>query len=110
MILKWKSPLRFSFLELSCLNEITNDLSLQIDEVKQKIDNDLKLGAPSTQKLIFQGKILKDTQTVAEAGIKAGSLLVCMISKVVVTSLLISKTFLKRKNYQRESNRCIPRG
>lgn len=55
--------------------------SSKIDEVKQKIDNDLKLGAPSTQKLIFQGKILKDTQTVAEAGIKAGSLLVCMISK-----------------------------
>lgn len=62
-------------------HELDVDEASTVEQLKQRIDSELKLGAPSTQKLIHQGKILKDSSTVAEAGIKSGEFIVCMISK-----------------------------
>ena len=56
-------------------------IHIQIIDVKQKIESDLHIGGAGDQKLICAGKVLKDDQTVAEAGLKDGSMIVCMISK-----------------------------
>ena len=49
---------------------------------KQKISTARGAGfEPALQKLIFGGKVLKDEQTMSEAGVKEGGFLVCMVSK-----------------------------
>ena len=60
---------------------------LQINEsdtilsIKNKIDSELNLGEPETQKLIHHGKILKDDQTAKSSGFKDNDFLVCMVRK-----------------------------
>jgi len=54
----------------------------KISELKQKLDEVHKLGAPATQKLIYSGKILTDDQTVGELNMTEASFIVFMISKV----------------------------
>ena len=56
--------------------------TVQILQVKEKIEKELSLGAAAQQKLIHSGKILKNDQTVSGAKIKANEFLVIMVSKV----------------------------
>mmetsp|Transcript_22934 Transcript_22934/g.32366 ORF Transcript_22934/g.32366 Transcript_22934/m.32366 type:complete len:419 (+) Transcript_22934:42-1298(+) len=62
------------------------DLEVKEDEtigdIKKRVEEELNLGAAASQKLIHQGKILKNDQTVASAKIKANDFLVVMASKV----------------------------
>jgi len=51
-------------------------------DLKGKIFSDLKLGEVAEQKLIYQGKILKDEQTIASVGMKDGAIVVLMLSKI----------------------------
>jgi UV excision repair protein RAD23 len=51
-----------------------------IAHVKNRIDNELKLGEAASQKLIHSGKILKDDQTIGSARIQENDFLVVMIS------------------------------
>lgn len=49
--------------------------------MKGKIENDLKLGEASLQKLILQGKILKDDRTIASLNLKPKDFLVVVCQK-----------------------------
>ena len=53
-----------------------------VQKIKEKIDKDLSLGSPESQKLIHHGKILKDDQTAESAGFKEKDFLVVMVRKV----------------------------
>ncbi len=53
----------------------------QIEAIKQRIEHELKLGQAEGSKLIKAGKILKDKETIAEAGIKEKDFLIVMFSK-----------------------------
>jgi len=52
-----------------------------IAQLKGRLESELKLGAAGDSKLIYAGKILTDTQTIADTKIKPGEFLVVMISK-----------------------------
>jgi hypothetical protein len=52
----------------------------QVGKLKLQIEAERSLPA-ATMKLIHAGKVLVDTQTVEEAGVKEGGFLVCMASK-----------------------------
>ena len=53
-----------------------------VSEIKAKIDKELSLGEPASQKLIHHGKILKDDQTAESAGFKEKDFLVVMVRKI----------------------------
>lgn len=52
-----------------------------ITSLKNRISEEHGLGEPSTQKLIYSGKVLKDDDTLTGAGVKDGGFIVIMISK-----------------------------
>ena len=52
-----------------------------ISQIKQKIDDQLHLGSPESQKLIHKGDILKDWQTAQLAGIKEKSALILIVGR-----------------------------
>lgn len=58
------------------------DGTLSVAEFKGKVHEKHSLGAPETQKLIYNGKILKDDQTLDDSGVKDGGFIVLMIRKV----------------------------
>ena len=65
---------------------------LQIGEVKSKISSE-KGWEPSTQKLIYSGKILQDDKTVESYKIEEKGFIVCMTSKVcLLPQICFSKT------------------
>jgi UV excision repair protein RAD23 len=49
--------------------------------LKTRIDQELSLGDPELQKLIYGGKVLKNEQTIAEAKVKENGFIVVMIAK-----------------------------
>lgn len=49
--------------------------------VKEKVQSTHGLAAPELQKLIFNGKVLKDDQTLQQAKVKEGGFIVLMVSK-----------------------------
>jgi UV excision repair protein RAD23 len=55
-------------------------LTVQIGQAKVAIQT-AKGFDPAGQRLIHAGKVLKDEQTMTEAGVKEGTFLVCMVSK-----------------------------
>lgn len=59
----------------------------QVGELKARIESELNLGEPASQKLIFSGKILKDDQTLGSAKVKEGDFIVIMVSKARVSRL-----------------------
>ena len=64
---------------------------VQVAALKEKIHNDLQLGDPSLQKLIYGGKILKDDQTIAESKVKENGFIVAMIAKVCFSKERLSE-------------------
>jgi len=52
-----------------------------VSDVKTKIQDDLKLGEVSLQKLIHRGKILKNEQSISEIGVKDNDYIVVMVTK-----------------------------
>jgi UV excision repair protein RAD23 len=73
-------------MKLSIRNIKNERHTLEVDEsttvasIKERIESELSLGEASKSKLIFSGKILKDDQTVAAAGLKEGDAVVVMFS------------------------------
>jgi hypothetical protein len=59
-------------------------LPAQVQDLKVKIHNELKLGEPEHQKLIHAGKILRNEVTIGSAGIKENDFVVVMVSKVPI--------------------------
>ena len=53
---------------------------LQVSQIKQRIEHELKLGEAPSQKIIHAGKILKDDQTLESAKLVENDFLVVMIS------------------------------
>lgn len=51
-----------------------------VTQVKEQIEKELNLGEAASMKLIFSGKLLKDTQTMADAKVKDGDFMVVMVS------------------------------
>lgn len=58
--------------------------------MKSKIQDAKADHAVERQKLIHSGKVLKDTQTIAELGISESDFLVCMVSKEVAKVQIIA--------------------
>jgi len=63
-----------------CLQKIETEFSDQIGDVKSKIAAE-KGWEPSTQRLIYSGKILQDSGTVESYKIEEKGFIVCMVSK-----------------------------
>jgi len=59
--------------------EVKNDET--VEEIKDKIQNELKLGDSSMMSLIHHGKILKNNQTATDAGFKENDFVVLMVKK-----------------------------
>ena len=51
--------------------------------IKEKVNVERPSYLVANQKLIFSGKVLKDTQTLDENGFKENDFLVCMVTKEV---------------------------
>lgn len=57
------------------------DADLHVANLKQQINEQFGFGEPELLKLIYTGKVLKDDQTVSQAGIKEGGFIVVMVTK-----------------------------
>lgn len=57
------------------------DASDTVQVLKEKIQNERSDSPADRQKLIFSGKVLKDTQTIEEIGIGENDFLVCMVTQ-----------------------------
>lgn len=70
---------------IKTLENKKHDLEVKEDEtignVKKRVEEELNLGPASGQKLIHQGKILKNDATVGSAKIKENDFLIVMVSK-----------------------------
>ena len=65
-----------------CSHALPGGAHTQVADLKAQIEREKNMGG--TIKLIHAGKVLVDTQTIEEAGVKEGGFLVCMVTKAKV--------------------------
>jgi UV excision repair protein RAD23 len=61
-----------------------------VQNLKQKIQDSKPDFSVDKQKLIHSGKVLKDSQTIAEIGMKDTDFIVCMVSKEAAAKVSLS--------------------